>query len=76
MIRAIDIIDKLPHKTFTTQKAYYLRNRKALERAGQIAYKALFDEVGNCKICGECGRCPGWHTGEEAFNSFIKSQLA
>lgn len=23
------------------------------------------DRAGNCVICGESGRCPGWHTIEE-----------
>ena len=26
---------------------------------------AQYDVAGNCTVCGEAGRCPGWHTGEE-----------
>ena len=26
---------------------------------------ARLDRAGNCTICGEAGRCPGWHTVEE-----------
>ena len=28
--------------------------------------KAIFNDAGNCIFCGEAGRCPGWHTVDEA----------
>lgn len=71
MIRAIDIIDKLPQrKPFASRAAFLTRNRKALERAGYVAYRSVRDDSGDCYTCGEAGRCPGWHTGEETFRSF------
>lgn len=34
-------------------------NLAAMER-GQL-WPAVYDEGGNCRVCGEAGRCPGWH---------------
>ena len=53
-----------------TQKQYYAKMKKEILRSGCIPVKAIQDEAGNCIICGECGRCPGWHTsGEEQLAS-------
>ena len=32
---------------------------------GITPIKAIYDEGMNCLICGESGRCPGWHTPDE-----------
>lgn len=32
---------------------------------GVTPIQAFYDEGMNCLICGESGRCPGWHTPEE-----------
>jgi len=32
---------------------------------GETPVRAEVGEDGNCKICGESGRCPGWHSEEE-----------
>jgi hypothetical protein len=60
--KAIEIIDALPHKTFNSDRAFFRRNYQAIKRAGYQPVKATYDRAGNCEICGEAGRCPGWHT--------------
>lgn len=34
---------------------------------GYVPVAGLRDEAGNCRICGEAGRCPGWHTSCELW---------
>jgi hypothetical protein len=62
---ARDILDRLPHKLFPSASAFYRRNYAALKRVGMVPVMARYDDAGNCRICGEAGRCPGWHTPEE-----------
>lgn len=48
----------------------YERGQRALIIAGGFeAIPASFDEAGNCKTCGECGRCPGYHPGKRLYGS-------
>jgi len=51
--------------TFPSHAAYTRFVRRALVSAGQPPYKATYDPGNNCHICGECGRCPGYHTADE-----------
>lgn len=44
--------------TFSQFSANY---RRRLVRAGHKPIRAVEDAAGNCRICGEAGRCPGWH---------------
>ena len=62
---AIEIIDKLPFKSFKSRKAHVEQNRRAILNAGCMPIKSIQDEAGNCIFCGECGRCPGYHTLDE-----------
>lgn len=39
--------------------------RRLLVAANKRPVPAHRDRAGNCPICGEAGRCPGWHTIEE-----------
>ena len=71
-MKAIDIISKLPHKTFESQAAYWERNKTVLEQEGFKPYQAKFDDVGNCKVCGEAGRCPGWHTIDDLLERLMQ----
>ena len=64
-MKAMEIISRLPHKTFKSEAAYYARNKRVIARAGYHPIKATFDSAGNCVVCGESGRCPGWHTEDE-----------
>ena len=48
-----------------TQKQYYAKTKREILRSGETPVKAIWDEAGNCMVCGEAGRCPGWHTIEE-----------
>lgn len=63
---AKQIIGRLSHRTFPTCAAFYERNKRAIIAATGQAVPAEFDGAGNCVICGEAGRCPGWHTVDEA----------
>lgn len=44
-----------------TRRAYRNFVRSAYQRLGLNPFRAEYDEAGNCKTCGESGRCPGWH---------------
>jgi transcription elongation factor Elf1 len=52
-----------------TQKQYYAKVKREINRAGLKPIKAQWDEAGNCVYCGEAGRCPGWHAQNE-LNQF------
>lgn len=39
---------------------------RELRRAGERAVRARYDAAGNCTVCGEAGRCPGYHAASEA----------
>jgi len=64
-MKAMDLLAKLPGRTFPSMEAYYQRNYRVLRQAGIKPIRARLDTAGNCTICGEAGRCPGWHTPEE-----------
>lgn len=70
--RAADIIqkykDRPEYQGFENLEAYHRWVKRRLEFEGFKPLKALTDEAGNCVICGEAGRCPGYHT-EEEFSS-------
>jgi len=59
-----------PIKIYKTQDEYKRAQRDRIRKSGETPIKAFYDEGGNCKICGECGRCPGWHTPEESSRAF------
>jgi predicted aldo/keto reductase-like oxidoreductase len=52
--------------TYSSRVAYERAQYRAIKKTGTPPVKAQYDEAGNCVICGECGRCPGWHTPQEA----------
>lgn len=66
------IKDLTPCATFG---AYQRKVRKAIVRAGFTPVKAERDEAGNCIVCWECGRCPGWHTSAEYAAALSGSDL-
>jgi hypothetical protein len=66
---ASQIIDKLPFKQFKSFTAYASRNKRAIIDSGYIPIPAYRTSGGTCLICGEDGRCPGWHTPEEAYKA-------
>lgn len=35
--------------------------RRAILGAGLIPVRATYDDGGNCTVCGEAGRCVGYH---------------
>lgn len=60
-MNAHDLMRALPARTYPSESAYRRAVRRAIERTGHHAIRAHYDAAGNCIICGECGRCPGWH---------------
>lgn len=44
-----------------TRAKYTAKVKRELESQGYQPVKAVYDAGGNCTICGEAGRCPGWH---------------
>ena len=75
---AHQILSRLPARTFPSCAAFYARNRQAIMAASGSAVRAECDEAGNCIICGEAGRCPGWHTVDEAdqMDASAQTQLS
>jgi hypothetical protein len=66
-------------RPFPSRTAHHKALKKALESQGFNLKKATYDYAGNCNICGECGRCPGYHTLEEVryyMESQAKAQAA
>lgn len=63
-----DILKKRPLTGYPSTKNFHRAVRRLLGRLGHTPVQASYDRAGNCKICGECGRCPGWHLQEEKDN--------
>lgn len=49
-----------------THAAYAKFYRRQLIARGFDPFPATYDAGGNCYLCGEGGRCPGWHYSQEA----------
>ncbi len=66
MKTARQILARLPHRCFESRAAFLTANFRALaSETGQQPHAAIEDHAGNCLVCGEAGRCPGWHLAEE-----------
>jgi hypothetical protein len=50
---------------YKSRAQYEKAQRNAILKSGSVAYKAIYNKSGDCLICGEAGRCPGWHTSKE-----------
>ncbi len=50
---------------YPSRAAFQEAHRAALVAAGERAIPAQYDNRGDCFTCGECGRCPGYHTEAE-----------
>ena len=68
MLRTRDILsymDDLPKK-YKSRRAYETAVRKKIETfTGSAAVKAWRNKGGTCQVCGENGRCSGWHTWQD-----------
>lgn len=52
---------------FPTEESFRRAVRMELRNCtGVDPVRAVYDGAGNCVICGEAGRCPGWHHPDEA----------
>jgi hypothetical protein len=49
-------------RTFPSRAAFERHVYRVLKQSGQVPIRAKYDDAGNCTVCGEAGRCPGWHT--------------
>ena len=58
------VLPFLKKRTYATAEGLSNAIYRALLRAGYYPVKPRYDDNGDCLICGECGRCPGWHKGE------------
>jgi len=47
--------------SFASREAFVQFVRTAIETAGYRAVSPKEDKAGNCVVCGEAGRCPGYH---------------
>lgn len=61
------ILEAYPVPPCETRAAYQAGVRASFAAAGVPAVDVsnLEDSGGNCLVCGEAGRCPGYHTPEE-----------
>jgi hypothetical protein len=48
-------------KPFPSRRAHNAATRAEFRRAGIVPVRAEYDTGGNCLVCGESGRCSGWH---------------
>ncbi len=71
---AHQILSRLPARTFPTCAAFRAHARSVVMAATGSAVRAEYDEAGNCIFCGEAGRCPGWHTVDEADHMEASAQ--
>lgn len=56
------ILARLPARSFPTRAAYRNHARiLVVAVTGRQPFAAIEDTAGNCLVCGESGRCPGWH---------------
>lgn len=62
-----DIASSIPYKENRTFDEYSVEFKKQLLAGGYIATNAQYDEAGNCLLCGESGRCFGWHIADEDY---------
>ena len=70
-MKSFEILDIVVAARLKHDLPFY--SRAALERAvkrefvkqGIPAIRAMYDRYGDCTVCGECGRCPGYHTPAE-----------
>lgn len=64
-MKTYDLLEKadwLSWKPFKSERAFSDRVRKVIVKNGFTPIKGKKDRGGNCLICGESGRCLGWHT--------------
>jgi hypothetical protein len=59
-----------------TRSQCYAKVKRELIKAGKYPVKAISDYAGNCLICGEAGRCPGWHTITETQAALERGWIA
>ena len=64
-IPAGEIVDRSPPATLASRAAFFRYVHRGLRKVGSEPYIARSDEGGNCLICGEAGRCPGYPTAWE-----------
>jgi hypothetical protein len=44
-----------------TYRAFKAQMKREIAAEGLTPIRAVFDAAGNCTVCGDSGRCPGWH---------------
>jgi len=64
-MKTADILTHATLRGFLTEEAYHNAVFNVLFQAGETPIPARYDKAGNCEICGEAGRCPGWHTPDD-----------
>jgi len=64
-MKAQEVVDSMPQKQYGTRRAFVLALRRELKSRGLPFGRATYDAAGNCRVCGESGRCPGLHTLDE-----------
>ncbi len=64
MKKAIDYAEGLPYP-YPSHRAFTAALRAKLRRNGVPYGNATYDDAGDCRVCGEAGRCPGVHTLDE-----------
>ena len=66
MTTARQILARRSPRCFESRAAFLTDNFRMITAAtGRQPHAAIEDHAGNCLVCGEAGRCPGWHLAEE-----------
>jgi hypothetical protein len=50
---------------YPTREEHQEKVKQEILAAGKVPIQAIYDAGKNCLLCGEAGRCPGWHTKDE-----------
>lgn len=72
MMQSFEILDIVAtrqwakhNRPFDSSAALLRAVKREFAKQGIPAHRAQYDRNGDCMVCGECGRCPGYHTPAE-----------
>ena len=54
------------HGQYQSEQSYFRAVKKRILAMGLKPVRAKYDEFGDCLMCGESGRCPGYHPSVES----------
>ena len=64
---------RIKRRPFASRAHYWAAVKREFDRRHLPAVRAEFDPRGNCTVCWEAGRCPGWHSPAEREKAGVKA---